>query len=166
MEQPIKFPLGQGPLATALVALMLFGVAGYFGYAGWADLSERTELSGGFVLEREAGRLLFYALAAGALLAGGYLTVRSLRNLGNEKAVLLDANRIVMTGLDASGEDRIMAFAEIERVTESRTRGIDVVELTSRDGTKIALGSIQFRAPDQFEQFRAELRRRLPRQYG
>lgn len=166
MPEPIKFQLGTGPLATAMVAAMCFAAGAYFGHAAWADLSETTELAGGFVLDRQVGRWLFVVLAAGGVLAGLYLVLRTLRNLGNEKAVLLDANRIVLTGFDTSGKDRVVPYAEIVHVTESRLRGIPMVEVVGRDGTKIAVGSVMLRQPDQFERFRAELLRRVPQHRG
>lgn len=162
MTEPIKFQLGTGPFATALVAAMLLAAGAYFGHAAYTDLAEPIELGGRMVLDRQAGWWLFVVLAAGAVLAGLFLLLRAIRNVGTEKAVLLDANRIVLTGLDASGDDQVLTYAEIVNVTESRLRGIPMVEVTGRNGTKIALGSVMFRQADQFERFRAELLRRIP----
>ena len=158
----IKFALGAGPLGTALVAAMLLAAGAYFGHAATADLAEPIALGEGPVLDRQAGWWLFVVLAAGAVLGGLYLILRTIRNMGHEQSVLLDANRIVLTGFDASGEDRVLTYAEIVNVTESRLRGVPMLEVTGRNGTRIALGSVMFRQADQFERFRAELLSRIP----
>jgi len=162
MTEPIKFQLGTGPFATSLVAAMLLAAGAYFGHAAYADLAEPIALGESLVLDQQVGWWLLVVLAAGAVLAGLYLILRTIRNMGTEKAVLLDANRIILTGLDASGEDRVLTYAEIVSVTESRLRGVPMVEVTGRNGTRIALGSVMFRQADQFERFRAELLRRIP----
>lgn len=162
MTEPVRFLLGRGPVAVALVAAMLLAAGAYFGYAAYADLAEPIALGESLVLDRQAGWWLFVALAAGGVLAGLFLLLRTLRNLGGDQSVLLDANRIVMTGFDASGEDKVLFYADIVNVVESRLRGIPMIEITGRDGTRIAVGSVMLRDPDQFERFRMELLSRIP----
>lgn len=55
-----------------------------------------------------------------------------------------------------------MPFAEIADLREYKVRGMPVIELSPRSGDKIMLGSVLFRSTEAFEQFRRELRARVP----
>jgi hypothetical protein len=153
----LKFPLGAGPAATALIVAALLGAGAYFGYAGLADMTEPIFVSGREIVGREGVRIGLFAVAALMGGAGLVLVVRSLRNRGREKFVALDANRMVLSGFDLSGEERAVSYAEIADLREYRVRGMPVIEISPRSGEKIMLGMVLFRSSEAFEQFRQEL---------
>jgi hypothetical protein len=158
----MKFQLGAGPAATALIVVMLLGAATYFGYAGLADITEPIVVSGREVAGRGAVRIGLFAVAALMGGAGLVLLARSLRNRDREKFVALDANRMVLSGFELSGEQRAVPYAEIIQVLDYKVRGMPVIEIAPRAGEKILLSSVLFRGTEAFEQFRQELGARLP----
>jgi hypothetical protein len=158
----LKFPLGAGLAGTALIIVALLGAGAYFGYAGLADMTEPVVVSGREIVGREGVRIGLFAVAALMGGAGLMLLARTLRNAGREKFVALDANRMVLSGFDLSGEERAVPFAEIADLREYKVRGMPVVELSPRSGDKIILSSVLFRSTEAFEQFRRELRARVP----
>jgi hypothetical protein len=81
MTEPIKFQLGTGPFATSLVAAMLLAAGAYFGHAAYADLAEPIALGESLVLDQQVGWWLLVVLAAGAVLAGLYLILRTIRKV-------------------------------------------------------------------------------------
>ena len=157
----LKFPLGTGPLGTALVVAALLGAGAYFGYAGWADLGEPV-----LVGEREVAgpaemRIVFYALAALMGGAGLALLIRALRNIGREKSVTLDPNRLILSGWDIDGAEQVIFYAEVTRLLEYKVRGMPVIEVTPRGGGRIMFSAVLFRSTAAFSEFRNELLRRV-----
>jgi hypothetical protein len=158
----MKFPLGAGPAATALIVLMLLVAGAYFGYAGLANITEPVLISGREVVGREGVRIGLFAVAALLGGAGLVLLLRTLRNFGREKFVALDANRMVLSGFDLGGGERVIGYGEIVQVLEYKVRGMPVIEIVPRGGDKVLFGSVLFRSSEAFERFRRELGARLP----
>lgn len=158
----IKFPLGPGRASTAVIVLMLLGAGAYFGYAGLADMTEPVSVRGREVVGREGVRIGLFGVAALMGGAGLVLLLRTVRNLGREKFVALDVNRLVLSGFDLSGAERTIACGENVQVLDYKVRGMPVIEITPRGGDKVLLGSVLFRSTEAFEQFRRELGARLP----
>ena len=160
--ETVKFKLGAGPIVTLLVFLALVGVAGYFAHAAYADMTEPVLVRGLQIADRPQVRAGFVALAGLMGAAALLMAVRGLRNLRNEKALALDANRIVLSGWDISGQDKVLYFADIVSIADITTRGIPGMELTARDGSKLALASVLFRSPQDYARFKSLLLQRLP----
>jgi hypothetical protein len=159
----LKFALGAGPAGTVLVVLTLLGAGAYFGYAGLADITEPVFVGGREVVGREGVRIGMFAVAALMGGAGLVLAQRDLRNAGREKFVALDANRVVLSGFDLSGEERAVLYSEVVRVLNYNVKGMPVIEIVPRDGEKILLGSVLFRSTEAFDRFRRELDTRVPK---
>lgn len=157
-----KFALGAGPAGTALVIAALLGAGAYFGYAGWADLGEPVLIRGREVAGPAEMRIVFYALAALMGGAGVALLIRALRNMGREKSVTLDANRMILSGFDIDGGEHVVFYAEIVQLIEYKIRGLPVIEITPRGGAKILFNSVLFRNTEAFTKFRTELLARVP----
>lgn len=140
----------------------LLGAGVYFGYAGWADLGEPV-----LVGEREVAgpaemRIVFYVLAALMGGAGLALLIRALRNIGREKSVTLDANRLILSGWDIDGAEQVIFYAEVTKLLEYKVRGMPVIEITPRGGGRIMFSAVLFRSTTAFTEFRNELLRRVP----
>ena len=157
-----KYPLGLGPFGNFLVFLMFAGAAGYFANAALAGDVAAIVVLGRVIAGPDGNWHLMIALAVLFGLAGLYLLVRSLRNIGNEQYVLLDANRIELSGLEFDGGKRVVSHAEIKEVLDYSVQGVATVEIRLRDGSKLSLAAAQFRTTAQYRQFRADLGSRLP----
>jgi hypothetical protein len=158
----IRFPLGTSLASTALIVLMLLGAGAYFGYAGLADMTEPVFVRGREVVGREGVRTGLFLVATLMGGAGLALWLRSLRNLGREKFVALDANRLVISGFDLSGEERTIAYGEIAQLLEYKVRGMPVIEIVPRGEEKIMFGAVLFRDTEAFARFRQELFLKVP----
>ncbi|MCB2046668.1 MAG: hypothetical protein KDE32_00420 [Novosphingobium sp.] len=160
--EAVKYRLGTGPFATSLVFLMLAGSAGYFARAALVGEVEAIVVFGRRIAGAETA---WWAMIAIAMLFGVsaiYLLVRSLQNIGREKYVALDPNRIVVSGLDLDGVLREVSYAEIDKLVDYRTRGIDGVEISLRNGSKLNFAAPQFHDTRTYRDFRSRLDGFLP----
>lgn len=160
--EAVKYRLGTGPFATTLVFLMLAGAAGYIARAAHVGEVEAILVFGREVAGPETAWWLMIGVASMFCVTAVFLLVRSLRNIGREQFVMLDRNRIVVSGFDLDGALREVTYAEIDRVTDHRTRGIDGVEISLRDGSKLNFAAPQFRDKQTYRDFRSQLSVYLP----
>lgn len=159
--ETVRFKLGAGPLVNFLVFLALVGASAYFGHAAYANLTEPVIVRGLQVADRPHVRGGLVVLAGLMGMAALLMAVRGLRNFRKEKAIVLDANRMVLSGWDLTGQDKVLYFADIVSVAEFSTRGIPGVELTARDGSKIAIASVLFRGPQDYARCKDILMQRV-----
>jgi hypothetical protein len=157
-----RYELGLGPFADFLVLLMLAGASAYFANA--AILGETGPL---MVQGRAFGgpHAVWYVFVAIAVLFGVaaiYLLVRTLQNHGRKRFVLVDANQLVVSGLDIDGGQKVVSHTEIVAIADYTSRGMAGVEISLRDGSKLHLGAPLFRSSKQYGAFRAQLQRYLP----
>jgi len=161
IPEATRYELGLGPFANFLVFLMLAGASAYFANAAMLGESGPVMLQG-----RAFGgpHAVWYSLVAVAALFGIaaiYLLVRSLQNLGRQQFVLIDANQLVVSGLDLDGGQKVVSHAEIVGIADYTSRGMAGVEISLRDGSKLQLGAPLFRSSKEYAAFRTQLQRYL-----
>lgn len=156
------YKLGANPVASALVFAALIAAGLYFAWHAWIGNTEALVMGGREVLDAQEMRVVM--IAVGALMGGAGLIaiLRALRNLGREKSVTLDANRMVLTGFDLDGADQVIFYPDIEKVIVFKIRGMPVIEVTPRGGSRILLAETLFREPGAFGAFRDQLLARVP----
>ena len=79
--------------------------------------------------EQRVPRTLFGLFGGAAL----FLLIKILRNLGHEEYVVIDRNRIVVSGQSLDGGERTVSHSEVVHVVDHVFRGMPAVELHLRD---------------------------------
>lgn len=156
----MEFKLGVGAAATLLVVAACLGLGGFLAWSGIMDQPDPLVVAGRQVLGREGMRYALSLTGAAMFGTGLFLILRELLNSGREKTALLEANRLVVTGLGRPDEDQEMFYAEIMEVRKYTVRRIPVVEIRDRDGGRITLSAAVFREQSEFPVFCQELESR------
>lgn len=154
---PVTMPVWQAVAGT----MLFLGGAIYFAYGGYTVSGEVLDIAGYRILDNRGVSFSLYVCAAASFLCffGGCIGVA--RRLRGQQRIELDANRIVTYGLTISGEDKVVSLRDVSRMRVYKIRGIPVLELRARDGTKMEISSILFEDSADFEDLRFELETRL-----
>lgn len=157
-----RYRLGVGLAGNLLVLAMLVAASGYFLNAAMTAVLEPLVIARQTLGGPDLTRVLLYALSALFGAAALFLVIKIVRNLGLEEYVLIDRNRIVVSGQSLEGGERTVSHSEVVRVVDHVFRGMPAVELVLRDGSKLGFASVQFGSREKYQAFRAQLEDYLP----
>ena len=104
-----------------------------------------------------ASYLMSAVMGVGAIMAGMGLR----RKIDGSPWVRLEKQRIVLSGVGLSGEERTIHYRDIESLGSHIERGGRILTIRHRDGGKTELPSVLFMQKGVFESFWAELEDRV-----
>lgn len=161
-ETGTTYPLGVAPLALIVTSALCFGFGGYLAWGSQTGPAQAVFVRGHLIAGPDAVAWATLGMGVLFLLAGGYLVLRTLRNLRTPGFVRLTANAVIHSGFNLSGGEQRLGYAEIVRVSDMVLRGMPVTEIEGRDGSRIVLGQINFRDQADYDRFRTQLRTKVP----
>jgi hypothetical protein len=157
----VQFRVGPPFWVGILVLLIFLGLSlAFLVGAALGDIDELKVFGYrvfGPVTATAAGYLMAAVMALGALGTGIGLR----RKVDDANSIRLEKERIVISGVGLSGEERKVHYRDIESLGSLTERGGRILKVQCRDGSKIELPSALFMQKGAFETFWTELEDRV-----
>ena len=157
----VQFRVGPPFWVGILVFLIFLGLSlAFLVGAALGDIDELKVFGYrvlGPVTATAAGYLMAAFMALGAIGSGMGLR----RKIDGANSIRLERQRIVLSGVGLSGEERTIHYRDIESLGSLTERGGRILKLQCRDGSKIELPSVLFMQKGAFDIFWAELEDRV-----